>query len=78
MWFRFGRMRVGWWALPFIAAYFIGAALGMLVWWIIKLVWFVFAVMPWRIIVMIKNGIHNKRIARAETRMEQYVDDQDD
>ena len=60
-------------AAPLIVAGAIGAAAGMLVWWLLRALWFVLAVAPYRIASSTRDGICNGRLAGAEARMEQYI-----
>lgn len=59
---------------PFVIAMIAGAIVGMIVWWQYKLLWFVLAVLPYRLIRKIRQSIHDRRIARAEDRMAEYID----
>jgi hypothetical protein len=45
-----------------------------LIWSLLKLLWIGLVIMPYRGIVAGRNAIHERRIARAETRMRDYVD----
>jgi hypothetical protein len=53
----------------------VGAAAGMITWWLIKALWFVLGVAPFRIAAGIREGVYNNRLGRAEERMEQYLSD---
>lgn len=45
-----------------------------LLWWLLKALWFVLAVLPFRAARKIKHIIHDRRLERAEARMERYMD----
>jgi uncharacterized membrane protein YoaK (UPF0700 family) len=64
--------------LPFIAGAIVGAAAGMIIWCILRALWFVLGVAPFRIVAGIRDGIYNNQLEDAMERMEQYVDGLDD
>lgn len=61
-------------ALPIVLAGIAGAIAGYIIMWLSKALWFVLAVLPYRLIRKIKQTIHDRRVARAEDRMAEYID----
>ncbi len=67
------RRRRGHFILALFAAPFIViAAAGLLVWQLFLGLWFVLAVVPYRVVGGTREGIRNNRLDRVERMLEQY------
>jgi hypothetical protein len=58
----------------FVAAWYVGAAAGLLVWLVLKGIWFVLVVLPARIIVNRREAVRVNQLGRAKDRMQEYMD----
>lgn len=59
--------------LPLIGGYIIYLT-GWLLWLVLKGLWFVLAVLPYRLIMHGRENISKNKLARAEDRMSEYAD----
>jgi hypothetical protein len=68
-----------WWMWIFgfalILAAYILVGVFWLLWQLLRLLWFILAVVPFRVIAGIRDGRYNNSVGRAEDRMQQYLND---
>jgi hypothetical protein len=78
--FRMPRfyIRLPWWAWLIVGVYVLAAyavaAIIMLIWLLLKGLWFVLAVLPYRAIVALRQRRLDSSIHGAERRMQDYMD----
>ena len=51
----------------------IGAVAGTVVWWLLKGMWFVFAVAPYRVVANLRYNSKARKLERAAGRLAEYV-----